>query len=155
MKINELRIGNFVDIINRNTPVHLPMGCKLKIGEISFFEVKLYAIDKPFATQVIPEPTDIKDLTPIPLTEEWLLNLGFVFEDKALYNKYPAYTIKSIWYYVFNSGEFGRRTTMTSNVNEEWGKPDNERRWESTSLTQIKYLHELQNLYYALTGEEL
>lgn len=72
-----------------------------------------------------------KHINPIPLTEEWLLKFGF--DNK--YNK-DKFTIipKGILNY-----ENGRTYFNSWTILEK--QPD--------------YVHELQNLYFALTGEEL
>lgn len=67
--------------------------------------------------------------TPIPLTEEWLVKFGFEKDSfGCLYFGYFYYR-KSLFY---SSGEF-------SNI----------------GLPNIQYVHQLQNIYFALTGEEL
>ena len=79
-------------------------------------------------------------LTPVPLTEEWLKKLGFKYSEE--------------------------RASM-SNGFEEWenngvyiGPLDNEK-YVCDALDQggismyILYVHQLQNLYFALTGQEL
>jgi hypothetical protein len=68
---------------------------------------------------------------PIPLTEEWLLR--FWFERSGLY------FVKSQVY-----------------IYDEYGLTDTgfEYRFNYTQI-KLMYVHELQNLYFALTGEEL
>jgi hypothetical protein len=72
---------------------------------------------------------------PIPITEEWLLNFGF---KKTEYNSDIIY-----------DSELQNSTYITIDNDYSsyfmWGE----------YLTSIKYVHELQNLYYALTKEEL
>ena len=61
----------------------------------------------------------------IPLTEEWLLKFGF---DKDIFTcGYKADIVKGILYLDYGEIE----------------------------LTEVKHVHQLQNLYFALTGEEL
>lgn len=73
---------------------------------------------------------------PIPLTEEWLLKFGF--RNECGYNCAVCYTLD------FNSG-------LTINfLNKELYCYLN-----SIRLDNIKYVHQLQNLYFALTGNEL
>lgn len=68
---------------------------------------------------------------PIPLTEEWLVKFGF--ERSGLYNLRND---------VYIYDEYGLTNTGF------------EYRYNYSSIT-IKYVHQLQNLYFALTGEEL
>jgi len=79
---------------------------------------------------------DIEEYNPIPLTEEILLKCGF---EKTKYNFYiKRYNSKHYLLTNFNKGY----TEMC--VNKICG-----------GQAVTKYLHQLQNLYFALTGEEL
>lgn len=72
----------------------------------------------------------ITDVEPIPLTEEWLVKFGFVKGQDGWYsNKTICFNENLVCY--FNS---------TNDV---------------TELNHIKYVHQLQNLYFALTNTEL
>jgi hypothetical protein len=89
------------------------------------------------------------DIKPIPLTEEWLLKLGFYScETNACYTKY-IYTnsrsrVKNWVVKLFN----GTHT----NGSRRYGNKLNKYYWDKIEL---KHVHQLQNLYFALTGEEL
>ena len=72
MKTTELRIGNYVDVINRSHEVHLPHNTIKKVGYIEFFKVKLYDYDKPFAMQANSWEVDSSDLSPVPLSDKIL-----------------------------------------------------------------------------------
>ena len=78
----------------------------------------------------------IDHCNPIPLTEDILLNCGF------------EYMYKNEW---LSKGMFGIRADLKYFV---YGFPtlytDKE-----LFVCNIKHLHQLQNLYFALTGEEL
>lgn len=82
---------------------------------------------------------------PISLTKEWFIKLGF----KELNNAYSYYINKDL-YLVLNNNEF----FMVSKEYE-----DNEHPFlyhpEVAHKLNIKHIHQLQNLYFALTGEEL
>ena len=69
---------------------------------------------------------------PIPLTEEWLVKFGFVFDGV----RYQQYINNNLWAFVKNNA-YG------------WYSPFIE------ISNGIKYVHQLQNLYFTLTGEEL
>ena len=71
---------------------------------------------------------------PIPLTEEWLLKFGFEVINKS----YFELKINSIV------------LEYTKNLNNECYIMINE-----SIKIYIKHVHQLQNLYFALTGEEL
>jgi hypothetical protein len=67
---------------------------------------------------------------PIPITEEWLLKFGFIKSSDNNYYKGDKFTI-------YNRFEnFGLIGGLLS--------------WK-----EFKYVHQLQNLYFALTGKEL
>ena len=71
---------------------------------------------------------------PVPLTEEWLYKFGFSFDKYGEYRKgrYTLdceYTDKGVYNFVIDN------TTCIE--------------------VDVKYVHQLQNLYFSLTGEEL
>ena len=87
------------------------------------------------------------DFQPIPLTEEWLLKFGFsLMKDTTPYN-YRIHKSKMFFYI-----RYGSFTT-------DGGKTDligfNGLFIANKFTRVIKYVHELQNIYFALTGEEL
>ncbi len=129
MKAQDLRIGNLVDVINRSQEVHLPFNIIKKVGRIEFFNVDLYDYEKPFAAQPLNWTVDIADLSPIPLTEEWLVKFGF---------------IKDFYGFVLDDKMSLSFSTKLSPF------------WQDSPLSiNIQYVHQLQNLYFALTGSEL
>ena len=75
----------------------------------------------------------ISNIEPIPLTEEWLLIMGF---EKCEHKTEPQYykDCEEISVRLFPKEKYFTLAYLG---------------------TEIKYLHELQNLYFALTGEEL
>jgi hypothetical protein len=73
--------------------------------------------------------TGIKHIYPIALTEEWLLKFGF--KNKSIdIDNYKAFHIE-----------------FDDKLESVW--------LEDYELTKCKYVHQLQNLYFALTGTEL
>ena len=68
-------------------------------------------------------------IKPLPLTEEWLLKFGFKFKEE-----YKEFYLKNI----------------TLSVRKNFFEFD-----YYGDIVNIKYVHQLQNLYFALTGEEL
>lgn len=74
---------------------------------------------------------------PIPLTEEWLLKFGFKGEERFFEINDNAFRVVK---YISVPG-WGFRIGMSND--------------EFLMLTRIEYVHQLQNLYFALTGEEL
>lgn len=72
----------------------------------------------------------------IPLTEEWLLKFGF---------KRNGYSFEKgmIWFRFWNDKRGRKSLPNACAVNKE------------EISYELQYVHQLQNLYYALTGEEL
>jgi len=74
-----------------------------------------------------------EDIKPIPLTEEWLLKFGFELGENFYIKNNVSVEIDELylWDVFLNNGT------------------------KETHLRSIKYIHQLQNLYFALTNEEL
>ncbi len=72
---------------------------------------------------------------PIPLTEEWLIKFGF---KKRLDDQYSDF--KKVCVGILSDSFY---------VGVHFGYEYYE------YITKVKYVHQLQNLYFALTGEEL
>lgn len=120
MKVQELRIGNYLELLGEIRKVegifNLPKRKEM-------YWIKCEGIID----------TKIIHYKPIPLTEEWLLK--FVF-DKDIDDFYLD--INTVLFVSYNDDEF---VHLKSNHLE--------------TIASIKYVHQLQNLYFALTGEEL
>jgi len=114
IKINELRIGNYV----------------LMSGVIVRMDNKLFHAVLNGFNGYEPEP--------IPLTEDILLKCGFELEEKL-----NDYRFNDSEFYVNKNKITGDFWVYMSNGDED------------ACLTSIEYLHQLQNIYFALTGQEL
>lgn len=128
MKSNELRIGNIIH--NGFKPVAV-QGVD---GEGIILLMKCHGItypEGPHRPQYEWEKVylDFDQAAPIPLTEEWLMRLGFE----------KGYSLWINGSFALEWGDFSKC----------WQFPAGERRID------IKFIHQLQNLYFALTGEEL
>jgi hypothetical protein len=117
MKATELRIGNKVLYKNGIIDVIIISGISYSFGK---YDVTI----NPNRKWIM---VDIKTISPIPLTEEWLLKFGF----ESLLS---------------GAGYVKNRTEIGYNHNGFY---------IITSGLKIEYVHQLQNLYFALTGEEL
>lgn len=83
-------------------------------------------------------PND-RDFRFLPLTEEWLLKLGFI---------------------VVSDNDFKRRYDIESEGRIDYVKVKHTLclsgiRFEGTMLNSIKYVHQLQNFFFLITGREL
>ena len=129
MKNTELRIGNYINTINRGSEVHLPDDIVFIIQKLGS-KCELCRIDKkPWEEIKLPE-IPYYDLSPIPLTEEWLLKFGFEWK---------------IQHQGFYNGRF--------KIDEKY--KEGYRLYFGGEKIDVKHVHQLQNLYFALTGEEL
>jgi hypothetical protein len=81
---------------------------------------------------------------PIPLTEEWLLKFGF-----------EKLNTKMSDCFVFQKGLW--RVAIKDNIEKtyEWVLWHERISPPTWCLSRFEYLHQLQNLYFSLTGEEL
>ena len=129
MKATELRIGNLVGI--KETALHAD-GCNHSEAIFEIEEIKKDVVQ--FKGYHANEY--YKDLNPISLTEQWLLDFGF--KNEIGYYSKGAFLISladdaSCF---FKDG----RVYFNSRIIIE---------------NQSKYVHQLQNLYFALIGEDL
>ena len=140
MKANELRIGNYL---------HFPfINKQVKVIGINAYEgIKgeiLHKISLKNETDLYCERLDT--LNPLPLTEEILLKCGFEKGSICYHNAFSLNVKKTDFYLrpSFIDGFY-------------WGFNMNPKKLdcELNDVMPLQYLHQLQNLYFALTGTEL
>lgn len=150
MKATELRIGNFIRLNRMQTEpkvgIVIGMAQESPVIQVKYeFENQWQQKDWNEIAPFIDESQG--DLFPIPLTKEWLLKFGF---EKSGYNYYFPMKINE---------KLEKRFLRKETYDNRWSK--NEKgwlcigSWEGFNDIPIKYVHQLQNLYFALTGEEL
>ncbi len=137
----DLRIGNAVDLINRSSYVHLPVGGKFLVGAIGVHTVELYHTEKNISEQERSFTALIADLCGIPLTEEILVKAGFKRLNNGLDLQIKNNGEQREFYDTFHI--WNDQGTKKFSYNGEHFTP------------KIKYVHELQNLFYFLTKQEL
>jgi hypothetical protein len=130
MKANELRSGNYVDVYKGD--VHYGIELVNNISSMGINErlpSEYYAVfENPMNDELLVKP--------IPLTEDWLLRLGFE-KTKWLYVKYFFGDYIGVHVSDFSVGTYTHK------------------RIAHAVQPSCMYVHQLQNLYFALTGEEL
>lgn len=85
--------------------------------------------------------TNCKGITqPIPITEEWLINLGFTKQESHLFI-FPQNTSYRLWGFAWNVQQFSINTTGDG--------------WDDVGALSVSHIHQLQNIFHALTGKEL
>lgn len=145
MTPQELRIGNLLYRSKewyREYPEYKNQEYLIEVNKITYDEL--------LKDDYIINGEYLRLLVPIPLTEEWLLKFGFHEDNYGLFEK------------VKNNAEYKSGCEI-----EVWIKQciiDSDIVWDYcigedisnvTHLAYIKYVHQLQNLYFALTGQEL
>ena len=130
MKSNELRIGNLVSYSSEDNTEILPIDCIQSDNTVRLLKSG-QSIGCFYADSI----------EPILLTPEILEKAGF---KKTKSNDYLKLITEDGWRLCINETDdfdiwYGKE--------EFWG--------DRLPLCSIKFLHQLQNLYFALTGEEL
>lgn len=151
MEAKDLRIGNLVYLNNELYHRKL-ISVPLTVTGVTWKESEHFPNSKHsvslFDVRTGKEYSQFNEfVSPIKLTEEWLLKFGFGEDEDNL------------GYWVFWSESSER---LYINLNEE----DSNRRYghcfwgydyhvNSSINYYVQYVHQLQNLYFSLTGEEL
>lgn len=140
MKANELRIGNLFYPIDRSGHVHLPIQVPFKVHTIGF-EIEAFKFDQnPAELHEIPK-FRLSDLSEIPITEKWLLDFGFekstAGEGGDNYVEYYENSISKL--IICNWGDgFIMSNSFSHGIR-----------------INLKYVHQLQNLFFAIEQKEL
>jgi len=116
---------------------------ELRLGNYVFLKSKLkpYEISSGHDIEEIDDAPENFDAEPIPLTEEWLLKFGFEI-DGVWAHKTKKISPKKLLGYM-NGGNI-----FICQIGEHI-------RFQEVFLCNCQYVHQLQNLYFALTSEEL
>jgi hypothetical protein len=138
INVSELRLGNFVCHYD---PKEIFVTCQDEeirkdvdmVDENLGYLVSIFN-GGDFNSASFTAPYEPKDINPIPITEEWLLNLGF---ENGTTNELKLAT---------------HATVSKDGMNEGW--------WvlylgHNALHVKFQYVHQLQNLYHSLTGKEL
>jgi hypothetical protein len=140
MKARELRIGNFINGIYHDyddgsqEDIENETLCKVVTLDVSGNG------DYPIYVYSDEDIEHFSVFKPIPLTEEWLIEFGFSREVKVG----SEMGTDGVEFRVYHFD------VLTFNTNHGW--------WykvQRINDTPLEYVHQLQNLYFALTGEEL
>ena len=126
MKTSELRIGNYIKLM-------------LNDEDCAVVQVTLNDIEAIDNKKGVFEPMSLK--------EDWLLKHGFFVEnfDYAI----PISECKVVWLTLIPQDEECTAYSVCVTQKDE-GELD-----QNVFLSDISYIHQLQNLYFALTGKEL
>lgn len=154
----ELRIGNYV--MSHITPRQHTLEQKTlyEVGEVKLFRPNLVKVISDCQMVVCGKYSNAATvhihydyLEGIPLTEQWLEKLGF---KKETYGIHEGANYKhTLWFgdWHFNYGKHkngqGYFIIQSNGGYDDAGELD--------IIETCKYVHQLQNLYFALTGKEL
>lgn len=134
MEAKELRIGNYVHFFHPDRNLRAPYN--------QLIQVTIEGIDQIQGGH--------ERFMPIPITAEWLERFGFVCEVKGGYQ---------YWKRANEAGEFLDWLSFRRSEISAWGILGREMEDHFQSYlakdVRIFYVHQLQNLYYCLVGEEL
>ena len=134
MGTNELRVGNFV--FDDDNEI-------VKVEKIHSKRYQQWNEEDDDSAVEFTKESDLENLyyskvNPIPVTEEWLLKFGFLRGVDAVYY------IKSKHMYLKIFEKIGHVLGSVDKYSNCFKISDD-----------IKYIHQLQNLYFALTNQEL
>jgi hypothetical protein len=119
MKANELRIGNLYN----------------QFGNI-------HQVNGHIISELEKAPQGQLWCKPIPLTEEWLLKMGFDISSSSGYNIKNNGIEIDVWFN--DDGLINDIQISSTNISGAY-----------PNIKHFQYVHQLQNLYFALTNEEL
>ena len=135
MKAQDLRIGNLVNLRDEIVSIS-----SVSTSHLSTFINRCNFAERHFSYD---------NIQPIPLTEEWLLRMGFTnIDTTSIYvksmHKIGTNKLKSLAVYINEDNYTVAIVDYYTGV-------------EKTDLLHLDYksVHQLQNLYYALTNQEL
>jgi len=144
LKAKELRIGNY--LLDRQGRL-----CEVESIDVAFIDS---IVGEAFKAPAILGGLTSLPHNPIPLTEEILLKCGFTkFENKKLGYKSRKWTLED------NSFNLVTDFFYLVYIKQWRGKNKGKRMFEvrryGHKLVAIESLHQLQNLYFCITNEEL
>lgn len=161
MEPKDLRIGNLIHLSKYIRGMKTPYG-EFRVLTLSLFDFECLPV------HVIPAQAEsfIKEeysqIEPIPLTEDWLLKFGFEKIVNETYINGNQFTLQV-------TGE--RKSSGNIDIDETWFDGIGDLSWLKSGgvktvcvnvlcrgnyvCNAAKHVHQLQNLFFALTGEEL
>jgi hypothetical protein len=153
MKAENLRIGNYVKSDGLDCYINFFFGGQYVDLELIGFE---YTDDN--------HEQKIEYLEPIPLTEEWLLKLGFIGLENESYCNKKQWTLQVTGNRYEDDNTINRDETWFDGIGDYSWLPNSTKPKTMVVNTlcrgnyvcnSVDSVHTLQNLYFALTGEEL
>lgn len=129
MKANELRIGNLLLIDGLHGECIMTVESITAKGQMREENRVIYFLEDNCQVGEF-----MKHCSGIPLTEDWLLKFGFIKYDEYFFKIKLKKGYSEGWY-------LGSDNTLVKSISE--------------FMVRYKHVHQLQNLYFALTQTEL
>ena len=126
MEAKNFRIGNMIRLFTQD-------GYELEIRPLKASEI--------FMVDNHPESTK-----PVELTKDWLIKFGFTEGNKCYKNAYSLDVLKT---------DFYLRPSYLDGFYWGFNISDEKLDCELNDVKPLKYVHELQNLFFAITRTEL
>mgnify|MGYP003670777804 CR=1 FL=1 len=140
MEAKELRIGNLVHYNANQKEVGTITGMQSAVSKQCYI----------YLNNRINSVLDLEEIKPIPLTDEWLFKFGFIkmknYRTKQLgHSKYDWFKDNTQFFSIekHHSGDFNEGETFYPTFT-----------FNNCSFA-LQYVHQLQNLYFSLTKDEL
>lgn len=117
---------------------------ELRIGNIIYwgkYKTKVFELTHDLDNDFSINCDKIDEFKPIPLTKEWLVNLGLNRSDADTPYNFEISSLEYLWI-----KDQGLKVFYTNGKHSE-DMP--------LATYPCDYVHQLQNIYYSLTGEEL
>jgi hypothetical protein len=137
LQAKDLRIGNWVESY---LPPQISEWIEVEVSPHTLIKMRDHEMKHGFR--------------PIPLTEDWSVKFGLYNNLKLNYNKRQGveyrFSKKKLGTYIIKRYYNNSLYKMQFVYDDKHNNIPNEQIW-----VNIKYVHQLQNLYFALTGEEL
>lgn len=141
----ELRIGNLlqVDVPAKSHALHFAHGAIVPVTEVCNPKYEVIEVLTP---KGVCQSWPIQSLSPIPLTEEWLKRVGFCKSSTGFMQLSFTKSVECFeWYRSDMCGVIFTEEGLSGFV---WFGGDHVQ-------AALDYVHQLQNLFYCLTGQEL
>lgn len=137
MKPNELRIGNYI-CTGEYDPNHVYQVWELRNNKL--------LVGKTLTHGFITIEPDYSSVTPIEITEDWLLKLGLEFDPIT------SRITKDVVFHIASYQSLENYQYQYSIEKHTLFVCDG---FRITICEGLKYIHQLQNIYFFMTGEEL
>lgn len=135
IKANELRIGNIVGFLMEDSVDEREEWYEPNIINVTDL---VYLSNREIRHKDFPPDKQVKpDYIPLPITEEWLLKLGFIKGTDLFFLPIPNLSCEI--HATFYRG--GYVIELQNHL--------------LPIVTEVEYVHQLQNIYYSLTNTEL